>query len=126
VEKTKPIKNGFSLIELLISLLLITITFLSLCKIIFFSLEEIKVSSLKLRLENSCKNEKNQLLSLNFNSKRLNCVETTFIRNNIIFNLKIRDIGNSLKEILLTAKYKGYHFKQRFFKSKLVGGLRNE
>lgn len=66
-------------------------------------------------------NEKNRLLGTNFLSSSLLAGERSKKIDKVNLTVKIENINNTLKKIIITAYSGKYHIKKVFYKSQLIG-----
>lgn len=119
-------QSGFTLIEVSISLLLVSIAFVSFCKIIVFSLREVERSSVRSLVNRVSINEKNRLLSEKFSTTKLAIGTREFISEKVNVKITVKNQSTSLKRVLIIAHFKGYFTKKIFYKSKYIRELKNE
>lgn len=119
-------KRGFTLIELLVCLLIISIIFISFCKIITFAVIEVRRSKIRSELIQCIENEKNRLLSKTFDSIELAVGKRVLRRGNVKLENSIKSVSKDLKRIKIKAFFRSYTQSIFFYKSNLIMELNNE
>ncbi len=112
--------KGFTLIETMVSVLLIMIAVLYVTSVIIHSLRYSKKNKDIFYIHQKADNIKNQLLSNQFNSIELSEGETKREEDGYEIFCKIVNKSESLKEISLIIKKMGLNKKYYFIKSKYI------
>ncbi len=113
--------KGFSLIEILISMMLISFSGIFLMKCMIASLQGMKNSNLRFTLTQFLKREQNIFLGMNFQSEALSeCNKYTKRYGKILLKVKIRNISGTLKKITLNGTMHGFKRSIVFYKSGLI------
>ncbi len=123
----KKSKNGFTLIEMLVSVTLISFSIMFLMKSSIVSLNLTKNSQTRFRLFQELRNKKEELQSYHYNSAKLtagNSLVTT--TGGIHFDIIITDLKPTLKQICINGELDKFHAKILFFKSKIIREVNNE
>ena len=118
--------RGFTLIEILISMLLITISTLFLLKCMMVSLNGVKNSNLRFMAGQILENKKNSLLGMASGSPLLCEGERVEKVDDIKIRIKITNISEFLKKIILVASGKGYRSVSVFYRSEIIWEGKNE
>lgn len=125
-KKKKFTENGFTLIEVLVSWLLVLLALLFISKIIVFSFDGIKKSRIRLEITQKLETCKNQLLSKPFDSQELKDGHSSI--DDGVFRVT-RDISSlclTLKEIKLSIAYKTLSKQIYFYKSMYIKEVKND
>ena len=102
-------------------MLIISVTLLSFSKTFVFSLKELKLSEIRFITDRVVNNEKNRLLGTNFLSPSLFAGERSKKIDRLSLTVKVENINETLKKIIITAYFGKYHSKKTFYKSQLIG-----
>ncbi|MEN8153579.1 MAG: prepilin-type N-terminal cleavage/methylation domain-containing protein [Acidobacteriota bacterium] len=116
----KRTKNGFTLIETLVSLLIISYSIIFFLNTILFSMQETGRSSVRFKVFQKIDFEKNRLLSIIFESPELTEGYSQKKENNMIISKQIVNRGPELKKIYIEVQYKNFISKIVFFRSKII------
>jgi prepilin-type N-terminal cleavage/methylation domain-containing protein len=119
-------KKGFTLIEVLISLLLVLIALLSISRILIFTLEGNKKSFVLSQLTQQLESYKDKLISLQFDSKELEPGTTTILDHPFKTVKTISNISPTLKIIRLSIIYEAIIQSIYFYKSKYIKEVKND
>ena len=112
--------KGFTLIETLVSLVLIALAILLIAKVIVCAFDGHKKSRIRLNVSQELEFCKNQLLSKSFDSDELKVGSYSKKENHIKKNWQIKSITPTLKIIHLVISYKGLTKRVYFYKSKYI------
>jgi len=112
--------KGFTLIETLVSLLLIAMAILLIAKVIVCAFDGLKKSRIRLNVSQEMESCKNQLLSKSFDCNELKAGSYSKKENHIKKNWEIKSITPTLKIIHLSISYKGLTKRVYFYKSKYI------
>lgn len=119
-QKNETKNNGFTLVEVLVALLLISLTLVSAAGTIIFALAEYRESVTRFTLVQKMENCRNELLAKSFDSSGLADGEYARQDEKITLNWHIESLSPELKRIRLSASYKVYKQKIYFYKSKFI------
>jgi len=115
----QKIKTGFTLIEALTALILISISMIFLMKCMIVSLHGVKNSNTRFTVNQILENKKNSLLGMKFSSPPLAAGERTERAGKTEIRIRITDISDGLKRISLEGSFGRYRTATDFFRSKL-------
>lgn len=130
IVKKETKDNGFTLIEVLISLLLVAAAIIATARIITFAFEEYRAAFTRYRMVQTIENFKNTLMTKPFDSSDL--AYGSYSKNEDKFDLtwNIADLSQTLKKIKLSISYRGGNISYRvgnkkvyFYKSKYINNL---
>ena len=113
-EKKETKNNGFTLIEVLVSLILIALTLVSAARIISFALDAYRKSVIRFTMVQEMENCRNELLAKPFDSIDLADGEYTKQDGKIILNWHIESLSPEIKRVRLSVSYK-VHKKKIYF-----------
>jgi Tfp pilus assembly protein PilV len=120
--------DGFTIIETLISLLLVTLVMLSTALYIVYALDGYKKSNLRFMMTQEIESRKNQLFSKPFDSPELNDGSYSEDASLISSTWDIKSLTPSLKSIHLSvsikSKYGTFKKKIDFYKSKYIKSIK--
>jgi Tfp pilus assembly protein PilV len=117
----KPEKDsGFTIIETLFSLLLISLALMSISQMITAAIGAQKKSSLRFNMQQKIEYCRNQLLSKSFAAAELEEGSYSTAENPLKINWDIKDISPTLKFIHLSVSYKKITKKAYFYKSRYI------
>ncbi len=119
-------KSGFTLIEILISITLISLSTLLLMKCMIVSLHGVKNSDLRFRVGLVLENKKNLLLGQKFKSPLCSEGTRTERTGNIIIRTSIINITHNLKKIVLKGSRNNFNLVLIFYKSGILREVGNE
>ena len=119
-EKKETKNKGFTLMEVLVSLLLVTLAVLSIARIIVFALDAHRRSVVGFTMVQEIENYKNSFLAKPYESSDL--ADGSYSKKNGKFELtwNIESLSATLKRINLSISYKVYNKKIYFYKSKFI------
>lgn len=112
--------HGFTLIEVMVSLLLISLTLVSVARTIAFALNECRKSVIRFTMVQEMGNLKNRLLAKPFDS--IDLVDGEYAKQNgkIILRWHIESPLPELKRVKLSVSYKVHKMKIYFYISKFI------
>ena len=117
----KPEKDsGFTIIETLFSLLLISLALMSISQMITAAIGAQKKSSLRFNMQQKIEYCRNQLLSKSFAAAELEEGSYSTAENPLKINWDIKNISPTLKFIHLSVSYKKITKKAYFYKSRYI------
>ena len=119
--KKKIEKNdGFSLIEVLISLLLVSLTMISIVRCITYSLTEYRKSVTRFHMVQEMENCRNSLLAKDFDllDTGTGTYETTGGR--IALTWKVENLSSTLKRVEISVSYGVFKRNIYFYKSRFI------
>lgn len=122
----KNAKNGFSLIETVVSLLMVSLGLLLIGKIIVLSFDAGKKSLYRFRLQQKHEYCRDLLLSKPFSSTELHWGSHSQPEDNFLTRWVVSDVEPGLKKIELTISYKQLTQKSILYKSKYIREVVNE
>ncbi len=125
-EKKKCTENGFTLIEVMASWLLVLLAILFIFKIIVFSFDGIKKSRIRLEIAQKLETCKNQLLSKPFDSDELEDGHSSTDDGLFRVTRDISSLSLTLKEIKLSIAYKTLNKQIYFYKSMTIKEVKND
>lgn len=119
-------KKGFTLLEVMVSLMLMLLVLLFISGIIIYSLDTLKKSRLRLIIDQRLEEDKGRLLSRPFHDPGL--YPKHWVSNEGVFRLSgnISDIESTLKRIQLSMSYRKFTRKMIFYKSKHIQEVQND
>ncbi len=112
--------SGFTLIETLISLILISFSTIFILKCSIISLNGIKNSNLRFKIGQLLENKKNLFLGEQFESPLLSAGKRTESLKGIFIRIKIDDVTPSLKKIILEGSGNNFKTALVFYRSEIV------
>lgn len=112
--------SGFTLIEVLISLLLVSLALVSITNIIGFALDGYRKSVIRFRMVEEIENCKNRLIAKSFDSIDLSAGSYGKKEGEIKITWNIKDLSPTLKRFSLSSSYKVYNRRIYFYKSKFI------
>ncbi len=130
IMKKETKANGFTLIEVLISLLLVSVAIIATARIITFAFEEYRAAVARYRLVQTIGNFENTLMTKPFDSNDL--ADGSYAKNEDKFDLawNISGLSPTFKKIKLTVSHRGGNISYRvgkktvyFYKSKFINNL---
>lgn len=116
----KSSKKGFTLIETMVSLLLISYSIIFFLNTILFSMQEAGKSSIRFKVFQMIDIEKNRLLSLKFDSPELSEGSFSKEEERMLISKKIVNIDPELKKIFIKVRFKKFVSKDVFYRSKII------
>lgn len=117
----KPVKNsGFTIIETLFSLLLISLALMSISQMITAAIAAQKKSTLRFNMQQKIEYCRNQLVSKSFAAAELEEGNYSTLEDPFKINWDIRNISPTLKLIRLSVSYKKITKKAYFYISKYI------
>ncbi|MGD2089679.1 MAG: hypothetical protein PVH61_26115 [Candidatus Aminicenantes bacterium] len=117
----KPVKDsGFTIIETLFSLLLISLALMSISQMITAAIAAQKKSTLRFNMQQKIEYCRNQLASKSFAAAELEEGNYSTLENPFKINWDIRNISPTLKLIRLSVSYKKITKKAYFYISKYI------
>lgn len=119
-------KKGFTLLEVMISLMLVLLVMLFVSGVMIYSLDGLKKSRLRLIISQRLEEDKNRLLSKSFDAPELYPKHWINKEGLFQFSGDIRDIEPTLKRIQLTMSYRTFTQKMIFYKSMHIQEVRND
>lgn len=119
-------KSGFTLIEILISITLISLSTLLLMKCMIVSLHGVKNSDLRFRVGLVLENKKNLLLGQKFKSPLFSEGTRKERTGNIMIRTSIINITHNLKKIVLKGSRNNFNLVLVFYKSGILREVGNE
>lgn len=117
---------GFTLVEVMCSLLLVSLAMLFLMKVTVQVCHLNRQSYRRFYVNVLLDAKKNQLLSKSFESTLLKPGEYTESLQGCLLDWKIRDLDPSLKKVVLTIRKQEYYRKTFFYKSKYIKEVNGE
>ena len=117
-QKTK----GFTLIETIVSLLLVSMALVMACKIIVYTRVAHQKSRARFTLLQEMESHKNRLTAMPFEATQLKPGQYSIHEGELSITLSIEAISPTLKEVRMLgvhSRYRAATYKIRFFKSKL-------
>jgi type II secretory pathway pseudopilin PulG len=117
----KPEKNsGFTIIETLFSLLLISLALMSIAQMITTAIDAQKKSKIRFNMQQKIEYCRTQLVSKTFAAAELEEGSYSILGNPLKINWDIKNISPTLKLIHLSVLYKKITKKVYFYKSKYI------
>ncbi len=113
-------ERGFTLIEALVSWVLVLLALLFLGDIIIFSINGTGMSRTRLEMSQKLESCKNQLLAQSFASAELQDGSFSFVDGPFKISRQISSLNSSLKKIILSITYKTLSKQIYFYKSKYI------
>ncbi|MEN8155190.1 MAG: type II secretion system protein, partial [Acidobacteriota bacterium] len=95
----KNVRGGFTLVEVLVSMILISFSSIFLMKCMITSLNSVKNSNIRFRVSTAVEIKKNYLISKNFKSPELSKGIKTESLEQIHLEIKVKDLTPVLKEL---------------------------
>ncbi len=118
--------NGFTLVEVLVSMILISFASIFLMKCMITSLNSVKNSNLRFRVSRALDIKKNHLLSKSFNSVGLSEGVREENSDQIEIEISIMDLTPGLKKLTLTGRSGKFSTVSVFHISESIRGGKNE
>ena len=112
--------HGFTIIETLFSLLLISLALMSIAQMITAAIDAQKKSNLRFMMQQKIENYQNQLVSKSFAAVELEEGSYSNEEFPLKINWEIKNISPTLKLILLSVSYKKITKKAYFYISKYI------
>ena len=125
-EKKKSTENGFTLIEVMASWLLVLLAILFISKIIVFSFDGIKKSRIRLEITQKLETCKNQLLSKPFDAEELKDGHSSMDEGLFRVIRHTSSLSLTLKVIKLSIAYKTLNKQVYFYKSMTIKEVQND
>lgn len=119
-------ENGFTIIETLVSLILISFSALFLMKCMIVSLHGIKNSNLRFTIGQILENKKNSFLGEKFNSPLFREGDRSELSGDVLIRSTIIKINQNLKKIRLKGSSKNFSSILVFYKSGTIMEVKNE
>ena len=120
IKKKDKKSKGFSLIEVLFSLLIVSLALISIGRCITYSLAEQRKSVIRFTMVQEMENCINSLLAKDFASLDLSDGNYEKVEREIAFTWKIESLSTTLKRVKLSVSYNVYKKKVYFYKSKFI------
>jgi prepilin-type N-terminal cleavage/methylation domain-containing protein len=124
--KQQEKEKGVTLVELLISLMLVLVALLYLSNIFVFSIDGTKKSLIRLHLSQKLEFKKNLLLSKSFDSEELKDGHYSIDEDLFKIYQDIISISPTLKRIKISIFYKSLSRQIFFYKSKYIKEVKND
>jgi len=118
--------KGFTLIEVLVSMILISFASIFLMKCMITSLNGIKNSNIRFRVINAIEIKKNRLMGQDFKSPHLSAGKTKESSGNVHVSTTIKDISSGLKKVTLAGMSEKYRIISVFHISESIREGKNE
>jgi len=120
-------ENGFTLIEVIVSFIVITLGVIALSRVTIFSLHFTKNCQNRFLLTQSFLNWQNTLLAKSFEAEELTSGLHSLAQNGLKISWQVTEISATLKKIELKVadhniQKKGYFYKSKILNYKLYGG----
>ena len=112
--------SGFTIIETLFSLLLISLALMSICQMITAAIDAQKKSNIRFNMQQKMEYCRNQLVSKSFAATELEEGSYSSEENPLKINWDIKNISPTLKLIHLSVSYKRITKKAYFYISKYI------
>jgi Tfp pilus assembly protein PilV len=112
--------SGFTIIETLFSLLLISLALVSISQMITAAIDAQKKSTLRFNMQQKIEYCRNQLVSKSFAAAELEEGSYSIVENPLKINWDIKNISPALKLIHLSVSYKKITKKAYFYISKYI------
>ncbi len=119
-------ENGFTLLEVIISLIVITIGVISLSRVIIFSLHFTKNCQKRFTLTQNYLNQQNTLLAKSFDAEELAQGSHSMPQKELKISWQVTKISDTLKKIELKVADKNIRKKGYFYKSKIIMEVKND
>ncbi len=127
-QNTRKNQKGFTLIETMISLVLVSMGLILISNIILFSMDAHRKSTIRFNMLQKLEYYKTKLITRPFDSSELQ--DGSYARDDEKFKLSwsIKSITPTLKKIRLTILYQGTVFNKKiyFYKSKFIKEMKND
>ena len=117
---------GFTLVEILVSMILISFASMFLMKCMITSLNSVKNSNIRFQVSREIEIKKNTLLSKQFNSPELSEGIREENSNQINIKINIKDLTHKLKILTVTGTLRKYRTAVVFYISGSIKGGKNE
>ena len=117
---------GFTLVEILVSMILISFASMFMMKCMITSLNSVKNSNIRFQVSREIEIKKNTLLSKQFNSPELSEGIREENSNRINIEINIKDLTHGLKKLTLTGTLGKYRTAVVFHISGSIKGGKNE
>lgn len=124
--KMRKKKRGFTIIEVLFSLLIISLALVFISKVIINSINLNKKSHIKFNILQKFECQKNTLISKPFYSTDLRIGNFSKRDGRFKLSWKIENVTESLKKINLSVSYKILKKQAYFLKSKFIREVKND
>ncbi len=119
-------KSGFTIIETLISIMLISLSTLLLMKCMIVALHGVKNSNLRFEVNLALENKKNLFLGKTFISPLFSEGTTAEWEGDVMIRTSIVNITDNLKKIILKGSRKNFNAVLIFYKSGILKEVSNE
>lgn len=119
-------KNGFTIIETMISLFLILIALMFFLNLIIQAKSELKRSQIRFSLYQDYDNFANKLMSLPFNSGQNRFPGSEFSKNKIRVSYLVKNISDSLTKVTITISNNRLKIQSYLYKSRFINGGKHE
>ena len=119
-------ERGFTLVEIIVSWMLVLLSLLFVCRIVVFAFDSFKKSRIRLQMTQKLESSKNLLLSKPFQSTDLSAGHTAGEDGLFKIDQEITDLSPTLKRIRLSISYKILTRQIIFYKSKYIPGVKND
>ena len=115
-------RDGFTLTESLVSLLLAGLATIFIMKCLMVSINGMRNSRSKFSVEMALENRKNFLLGVEFHSPFLKPGNYDIRQGTIFIRIRVTDLEPALKRIRMTGTRKDYTSRTVFYRSEIIGG----
>lgn len=118
--------GGFTLVEIIVSWLLVLLALLFVCRIIVFAFDGLKKSRIRLQMSQKLESSRDRLLSKPFNSPDL--AEGHTVSEDGLFKIdrEITGLSPTLKRIRFSVSYKILTSRLIFYKSKYIREVKHD
>lgn len=120
IRKKVKKSEGFSLIEVLISLLIVSLAMISIVRCMTYSLAEYRKSVIRFNMVQEMENCRNRLLAKDFDSFDLGDGKYEKNGGRTALTWKIESLSTTLKRIKLSVSYNVYRRNIYFYKSRFI------
>ena len=119
-------RDGFTLVEVLVSMILISFASIFMMKCMITSLNSVKNSNIRFRVSRAIEIKKNYLMGKKFNSPELSGGSREENSDQVPMRINIKDLMRGLKILTLTGTLGKYRKVSVFHISESIKGGKNE
>lgn len=118
VEKNGQGAEGFTLIEVLVSLVIILMAVIFISRVIMYSLDGLRKSAIRLEMTQTLESQANRLMPLPFYAPDLDSGAAVFKEGEFFIRRQVNHLSPTLKRVDLAVSYDVLTLRFYFYKSK--------